>query len=82
MMDWVWYLPSGATGIAPITMLVEENVPGADAIQAFTHSEIAKGQGSSNSYINSLVTAFGNNNNDKWLTVRDGMEAGTQKYSV
>ncbi|MCL5612152.1 MAG: hypothetical protein M1485_06315 [Chloroflexi bacterium] len=82
MMDWVWYLPDGAKGIAPITIFVEDNVPGADAIQVFTHSEIAKGQGGSNSYINALVTAFGNNNNDKWLTVRDGMEAGTQKYPV
>jgi hypothetical protein len=76
------YLLDGkaAKNVAPITILVEEGVPGADAVQAFTHASVAGMN--NNRYIGFIITEFGNNNNDVWQQARNDFQAGTRKYSV
>jgi|GEM_PF-5976321 len=83
MIDWPWMRPDGTQGkdIAPITIMVEEGVPGGDAIQAFTHIPIPKGPGN-NRYLGYMITAFSNNDNAVWAQVMAALQAGTKKYSV
>ncbi len=67
--------------IVPITMFVEDNVPGADTIKAFTHTELPKRQGN-NMYIQFLLNYIGGQNNDEWVKMETGFQSGTLPYSV
>ena len=96
LFDWTTYVSDDSGGwklgkdIVPITMFVEEGVPGADAIKVFSHTELAKPAAvdKTNPYEETLNGEFvkyiygtGSSSNDG-TKMNTGLQSGTIKYPI